>query len=224
MSRRAESVGRLVGAALLGLVLLASALPLALELDPARQDLSRTLAAPSAAHPLGTDHLGRDMLARLAHGARLSLSLALLCVGAAVLGGTALALAAAWWGGWVDRALSLVADAVLALPGLLLILLLAALAPGRPAFVALGIALARVLALAPAIILAHEPTSRLDLLTRRRLMETLGKSAARSGAAVVLVTHDPDIASRWADRVVALRATSTASTPSAFSSRVRSSA
>lgn len=135
------ATGRVVGAALLALVLLVAALPLALDLDPARQDLAATLAGPSAAYPLGTDHLGRDMLARLAHGARLSLALALLCVGAAALGGTALALAAAWFGGWVDRALSLVADAVLALPGLLLILLLAALAPGRPAYLALGIAL-----------------------------------------------------------------------------------
>ena len=66
------------------------------------------------------------------------------------------------------------------------------------------IALARILALRPAVILADEPTSRLDLVTQRRLMELLGESADASGAAVVLVTHDPRIAARWADRTIAI--------------------
>ncbi|MEL6266080.1 MAG: ABC transporter permease [Pseudomonadota bacterium] len=98
--------------------------------DPARQSLMETLAGPSADHPLGTDHLGRDMAARLLSGAQLSLSLAILSVLTAALPGTALGVLAAWAGGWTDRALGVLADAVLALPGLLLVLMLAAIAPG----------------------------------------------------------------------------------------------
>ena len=100
-------------------------------IDPASQTLSRFLEAPSLAHPLGLDHLGRSMLARLAHGAQLSLSMAVLSVLSAALPGTLLGVLAAWRGGWPDRVLGALADAVLALPGLLLVLLLAAFAPGQ---------------------------------------------------------------------------------------------
>lgn len=64
------------------------------------------------------------------------------------------------------------------------------------------VALARVLALRPAVILADEPSSRLDLLTQRRLMDLLGAVADEEGSAVLLVTHDPDIAEAWADRTL----------------------
>lgn len=133
--------GQMLGAALLTLVAALCLLPLALELDPARQNLMATLRGASAAHPLGADHLGRDMLARLAYGGWLSISLAGLCVMAAILGGGGLGLLAAAFPGLVDRTLGLLTDAILALPGLLLIILISAIAPGRPWALALGIAL-----------------------------------------------------------------------------------
>lgn len=96
--------------------------------DPAKQSLLSPQERPSAEHLLGTDHLGRDMAARLLSGAQLSL--ALLSVLTAGIPGTALGVLSAWHGGWVDRGLGAFADAVLALPGLLLVLMLAAIAPG----------------------------------------------------------------------------------------------
>jgi peptide/nickel transport system permease protein len=113
----------LIGAAALGGPELVGA-------DPARQSLMRTLEPPGPAHWLGTDHLGRDMAARLLDGARLSLTLAALSVATAAVPGTLLGVAAGWAGGWSDRALGAAADAVLALPGLLLVLILAAISPG----------------------------------------------------------------------------------------------
>jgi len=98
--------------------------------DPAKQSLLEARQPPSADHLLGTDHLGRDMAARLLSGAQLSLSLALLSVLTAGIPGTALGVLAAWRGGWTDRLLTSFADAVLALPGLLLVLMLAAISPG----------------------------------------------------------------------------------------------
>ena len=91
--------------------------PALVGIDPASQILLRFLEAPSLAHPLGLDHLGRSMLARLAHGAQLSLSMAVLSVLSAAVPGTVLGVLAAWRGGWFERGLSALADAVLALPG-----------------------------------------------------------------------------------------------------------
>ena len=138
--KRAQITGM---ALLAAIAMFAIAGPALVGIDPASQTLSRFLEAPSLAHPLGLDHLGRSMLARLAHGAQLSLSMALVSVASAALPGTVLGLLAAWRGGWLDRGLSALADAVLALPGLLLVLLLAAFAPGQfwPLYVGISLAL-----------------------------------------------------------------------------------
>ncbi len=68
------------------------------------------------------------------------------------------------------------------------------------------IALARVLALEPALLLADEPTSRLDPATQKRVMDLLAEMAGEAGIAVLLVTHNPDIAKKWTDRQIRLDA------------------
>jgi len=140
--RRAVPWNRVLGMALLAaLALLAAAGPGAFGLDPARQSLMATMRPPDADHWLGTDHLGRDMAARLIGGARISLALALLAVATAAIPGTALGVLAAWRGGWTDRAVGALAAAVLALPGLLLVLVVAAIAPGSWWTLYVGLAL-----------------------------------------------------------------------------------
>lgn len=109
----------------------AAAAPSLIQIDPASQDLYGSLQPPNAAHWLGTDGLGRSVLARLAHAAQLSLGLALLAAATAAVPGVLLGMAAAWRGGAMERALVLLADAAMSLPGLLLVLLFAALAPGQ---------------------------------------------------------------------------------------------
>jgi peptide/nickel transport system permease protein len=99
--------------------------------NPHTQDLMGSLLPPNARHWLGTDHLGRDQLARLGEGLRTSLGLALASALLAVALGSALGLLAAARGGWVDRAVSIAADGVAAIPGLLWVLLIAAMAPGE---------------------------------------------------------------------------------------------
>lgn len=66
------------------------------------------------------------------------------------------------------------------------------------------ISIARALTVGPKVLLADEPTSRLDPITQRDTLALLEKIAAEENIAVVLVTHDPDIAAKWADRVVRL--------------------
>jgi ABC-type dipeptide/oligopeptide/nickel transport system permease subunit len=88
--------------------------------DPIAVDLANNLAGASWQHPLGTDHLGRDILSRLIYGARVSLAISLVSVGSALLVGTAAGLAAAWHRGLVDAAVVRVVDVLLAFPDLLL--------------------------------------------------------------------------------------------------------
>ncbi|MFP5379780.1 MAG: ABC transporter permease [Vicinamibacteria bacterium] len=88
--------------------------------DPLAIDLANSLAPASAAHPLGTDHLGRDTLSRLLYGARVSLGISVVSIGAAALVGVALGLAAAWHRGLVDAIFVRVMDVLLAFPDLLL--------------------------------------------------------------------------------------------------------
>jgi peptide/nickel transport system permease protein len=98
---------------------------------PTRLRILQKLQAPLTTGLLGTDHLGRDVLARLAEAVRVSLGLAVGSASLAVCVGAALGLLAAWWGGAVDRACNLLADAIAAIPGLLWVLLIGALAPGQ---------------------------------------------------------------------------------------------
>ncbi|MGE0394177.1 MAG: ABC transporter permease [Vicinamibacterales bacterium] len=119
------------GLALVGLVVVAGVLgPLVLPLDPVTQDLALRLAGPSWGHPFGLDELGRDILARLVTGARVSLLVGGVVVGVSALAGVALGAIAGYAGGLVDDAISRVMDVLLAFPGLLLaIALVAVLGP-----------------------------------------------------------------------------------------------
>ncbi len=83
--------------------------------------------APSAANPLGTDHLGRDLLAQTLQGSRIAFLVGSLAAGAAVLIGAALGLAAAWYRGPVDALCNWLSGAVAAIPGMLLVVVVAAL-------------------------------------------------------------------------------------------------
>ena len=131
-SRRRAGWRRRTGWVLMSLVaLFALAGPVVVGIDPAVQTLSDSLAPPGARYRLGADLLGRDVLARLAHAAQLSLGLALLSAVTAAVPGVLLGVLASWRGGRVERSLVMLSDAVLSVPGLLLVLLFAALAPGR---------------------------------------------------------------------------------------------
>ncbi|MEF7613239.1 ABC transporter permease [Aquincola sp. MAHUQ-54] len=130
-ARRAQGRQR-IGLALIGaLALFALVGPWLVGIDPARQVLDDSLMPPGAQHWLGTDVLGRSVLARLAHAAQRSLGLALLAALTAAVPGVLLGVAAAWRGGATERALVMLADAVMSVPGLLLVVLFAALAPGQ---------------------------------------------------------------------------------------------
>ena len=88
--------------------------------DPLAQDVIARLRDPGAGHWLGTDQFGRDVLARILHGARASLAISLAAVSAALLAGGALGLLSAWRGGWFDRIAMRLMDVIFAFPVMLL--------------------------------------------------------------------------------------------------------
>ncbi|MCF4121397.1 ABC transporter permease [Antribacter sp. KLBMP9083] len=142
-SRRSTLARRAAALGLVALVMFAIVGPLVLS-DPAAQDLSRFLEAPTLAEPLGRDDYGRSVLARLAHATRLSLVLAALCVATALVLGCVAGIASAWFGGWVDAVMRAVSEAFVAIPALLVVLLVSALASGGSLWALyLGLALAQ---------------------------------------------------------------------------------
>jgi peptide/nickel transport system permease protein len=104
---------------------------------PAAQDLTRRIEKPTAAHPLGRDDLGRDVLSRLLYGARTSLPVALAVVALSAVAGTFVGGVAGAAGGAVDAALVALMDLLLAFPGILLAIgLIAVRGPGIGSLVA----------------------------------------------------------------------------------------
>ncbi|MFQ5843525.1 MAG: ABC transporter permease [Planctomycetota bacterium] len=121
--RKRGDVSLICGASVLvALLILAALAPLLAPHDPREMHLDRRLEGFSWSFPLGTDHLGRCVLARLLHGARISLGLtAAVVLGQGILG-TLLGAAAAYRGGFLDLGFVALADLLLALPGTVLAL------------------------------------------------------------------------------------------------------
>jgi peptide/nickel transport system permease protein len=87
---------------------------------PHEQNFDALLQSPSWAHPFGTDDLGRDIFSRIVHGARISITVALVSAFVACTVGAIIGLAAGYAGGWTDSILMRFMDALFAFPGLVL--------------------------------------------------------------------------------------------------------
>ena len=109
------------GAAIVCVALLAAVIgPAIAGVDPAFQNLPLRLEGPSLSHWFGLDELGRDILARLLAGARISLLVGAVVVGISATVGTLLGSIAGYYGGIIDDLMSRVSDILMAFPGLLL--------------------------------------------------------------------------------------------------------
>ena len=122
-------------------VILALAAPVLPIPDPTATDWGAVRKAPSWHHPMGTDEIGRDVMARLIWGAQASLLAGVVSVGIAVLLGVPLGIVAGYFGGWTDAVISRCTEALLAVPFLILAIALAAfLGPSLTnAMIAIGI-------------------------------------------------------------------------------------
>jgi peptide/nickel transport system permease protein len=95
-------------------------------------------APPSAAHPLGTTHFGRDVLARMIWGARSSLTIALPAITLSVTVGVFFGIIAAYYGGWVDAVIMRIADILFAFPGLIFAIVLVGILGRRMQYIILA--------------------------------------------------------------------------------------
>ena len=120
---------------------LVAAAPWVSPYDPLQQDVLARLKGPSAAHWLGTDQFGRDVLSRIIHGSRASLGVSVVAVAAALAVGGTLGLLAAYYRGWTDRLLMRVMDVLFAFPVLLLAIGVVAVLGPRSETAAVAIAI-----------------------------------------------------------------------------------
>lgn len=137
-----RSPGLILGAAISAAMVLVAIVSLAwTPYSPTAIDILHRLAPPSAAHPFGTDPLGRDVLSMIMAGASNSLSVALIAVVVGAGIGVPLGALAAARGGWIDDAVMRACDLAFAFPALLTAVMITALAgPGaRNAMLAIGI-------------------------------------------------------------------------------------
>ncbi|HEY2219502.1 MAG TPA: ABC transporter permease [Gaiellaceae bacterium] len=141
LSARWRNPVGIVGASMVTFVVLTAIFgPFIWTIDPNNPAYDR-LQGPTWAHPMGTDDLGRDTLARVIHGAQVSLQVGLIAVGISLLAGLLIGILSSFYRGFVDLALMRVVDIVFAFPLLVLaILIVGLLGPSRRnAIIALGI-------------------------------------------------------------------------------------
>jgi peptide/nickel transport system permease protein len=123
-------VSRIGALIVLAAVLAAVAGPVLVPYDASSQQLALRLEGPSRAHWFGLDELGRDILARILSGARVSLLVGVVVVSISASVGILFGSAAGYFGGWIDDLISRVMDVLLAFPGILLaIAMVAVLGP-----------------------------------------------------------------------------------------------
>ena len=108
-------------------VLFSLLLPLIMKFDPNSQDLVNRLAKPSAEHLFGTDYLGRDVLARIVYGGRVSLMVSLLAGTFAAVVGILLGLVAGFFGGSIGKIIMAMTDVILGIPGMIFTMIIAAI-------------------------------------------------------------------------------------------------
>jgi peptide/nickel transport system permease protein len=171
--------------AVIGLIVLcvfaivALAAPLATTYDPEQARLDQKLLEPSSLHLLGTDHLGRDILARLAYGGRFSLFIGFAAVAVGLAIGVPLGTVCGYYGGWLDLVIQRVIDVFLSFPGFLLALSLVAV---------LGVGITNViLAVGIGVVPAFVRLTRASTLAiRSRPYVDAARAAGASGAAIIV--------------------------------------
>ncbi|TDT31365.1 ABC transporter permease [Naumannella halotolerans] len=176
-----------IGAVLVAVTVLVAVLgPLVTPYDPIATDSDNALAGASWAHWLGTDQYGRDILSRTVEGGRYALVVAVCATAVAVAVGTAIGTVAAYYGRFVDTAITRVLDAVLAVPSVLaLLLIVSVFGNGLPVLV-LAISIVYIPAVARVVRGATRPILTTGYVTAAR-------ARGESSAAIIVREVLPNI-------------------------------
>jgi peptide/nickel transport system permease protein len=138
---RKKYLGTFGAVVIVFLILTAIIGPVIAPYDPIEVNTDIALQAPNAAHPFGTDELGRDILSRIIHGSRVSLTVSLGAVSIAFFAGILIGLTSAYFGGKYDIIMQRVMDGLLAFPSLVLAMVIVATLGSSLANVILAIAI-----------------------------------------------------------------------------------
>jgi peptide/nickel transport system permease protein len=165
----------------LALIAAAIAAPLLARYDPNAQDLANTYAHPSGAHWLGTDQLGRDVLARLIYAGRVDLLVAFLAVLCPFCLGTLLGCLAGYYGRFVDTVVMRLVDIVVAFPFIVLVLALVfVLGPGESSI---------IIAITSVGWVSYARIVRGEILVQKRLEYVLAARAGGLSDARIIARH-----------------------------------
>ncbi|MFN8493710.1 MAG: ABC transporter permease [Caldilineaceae bacterium] len=180
------------------LVLLSLLGPLFYRVNPNFQDYGAINSWPTQAHPLGADSLGRDTLARILKGLRVSLLVALYVETLNIGVGASLGLIAGYFGGWLDQGIARLADMLFAFPGLLFAILIAAVF-GQPVTERFG-GIGRLLLVAGSLALVSWPLMARyvrgqTLALKERDFITAAQSVGASNGRILLGHILPNVAS-----------------------------
>src|SRR5438876_1723453 len=175
---RGAVTGLVILSAFLGVALIA---PIATKYAPAENHLDQKLLEPTLVHLLGTDHLGRDILARLAFGARFSLLIGFAAVSVGLIIGVPLGAISGFYGGWLDLVIQRLVDVLLSFPGFLLALSLVAV---------LGVGIVNVIiAVGLGVVPASVRLMRASTLSIRSREYVDAARAAGAGGASIILRH-----------------------------------
>jgi peptide/nickel transport system permease protein len=186
LARRGRAAFRhrtfVLGLAITAAIVLVAALSLVYTpRDPLQMDIGARLQGPSAAHPLGTDQFGRDLLARLMRGAVSSLVVGGVAVGIGMGAGVVIGMLGGYFGGWLDEGLMRLMDALYGFPAVLSALLVtAAFGPG---------AVISMIAVGTASIPIFARLTRGNFLALREREFVLAARALGGGAGVIIGRH-----------------------------------
>ncbi|RFU65266.1 ABC transporter permease [Peribacillus glennii] len=162
-------------------ILLAAFAPLIAPYDPIEQDRSAFMLAPTAAHIMGTDDLGRDIFSRIIFGARVSLLVGIATVAISMICGTILGVISGYFGKVIDMAIQRVMDAIMAIPPLILALFIAAL---------LGPAIKNVIIALTIVNIPHfARITRGEMLRIKEMNYVEASRSAGSGALRIIAKH-----------------------------------
>lgn len=163
------------------LILVAVAGPFVSPYSPNEQEFELANASPTLSHPFGGDELGRDVLTRALHGARISIGLAILVVAISAIIGTLLGALAGYFGGAADTLIMRTTDFLLVFPWLLLaLLLITALGPGLKGL---------VIALVAFFWLSYSRVVRAEALRLRELEFVQASRGIGSSRTRILIRH-----------------------------------
>ena len=183
---RKKPLGAVGGAIVLALVVVALLAPLvapygAREIIRDENNKVPVYAPPERAYPLGTDHVGRDVLSRIMYGARISLYVGFGAVGIGITGFFILGVASAYIGGYFDLVVQRIIDAKMALPGLVIALaIMAALGSSLN-----NVVLAIIIGLAPAVV----RTVRSQVLALKEMDYVLAARAVGASSRRIIFRH-----------------------------------